>query len=310
MRLKAEYKLEELEFKDLEPYFLSSVEVAIDGMLDRRNEAANNIIEASAEIDPQFNQIARYIKRTAKGNKNDPFSISDLQHPEIKTTIEQGKLFDKKYSTTDFLWYNELKELTGLEILQILLNNMPKIQNLDGSIFDTETGELTLPEKPVEVAPSEAPMLDEPSSNMDKILQFSYGFNRGLFEMTDPIVEGIAKMIGVKDPVKIGDFVQVFNRGETAPKNRTERYARTLGDYTALTGSASGLLAFMARKGFLGRAEKTGRLSKSVTYDDKLVLSAPSTLDKALDITKDPKKLGIGAHLFSILHKQYLKRCF
>ena len=160
---------------------------------------------------------------------------------------------------------------------------MPKIQNLDGSIFDTETGELTLPEKPVEVAPSEAPMLDEPSSAMDKILQFSYGFNRSLFEMTDPIVEGIAKMTGIKDPVKIGDFVQVFNRGETAPKNRTERYARTLGDYTALTGSASGLLAFMARKGFLGRAEKTGKLSKSVTYDDKLVLSAPTTLDKALD---------------------------
>ena len=214
MRLKAEYKLEELEFKDLEPYFLSS-EVAIDGMLDRRNEVANNIIEASAEIDPQFNQIARYIKRTAKGNKNDPFSISDLQHPEIKTTIEQGKLFDKIFYYR--LPNNELKEVSGLEILNSL-NNMPKIQNLDGSIFDTETGELTLPEKPVEVAPSEAPMLDELSSNMDKILQFSYGFNRGLFEMTDPIVEGIAKMIGVKDPVKIGDFVQVFNRGETAPK--------------------------------------------------------------------------------------------
>ena len=86
-------------------------------MLDRRNDAANNIIEASAEIDPQFNQIARYIKRTAKGSEDDPFSISDLQHPEIKTTIEQARLFDK-------IFYYRLpdgtaQQLTGSQILQI-----------------------------------------------------------------------------------------------------------------------------------------------------------------------------------------------
>jgi hypothetical protein len=118
MRLKAEYKLEELEFKDLEPGFLSSVEVAIDGMLDRRNDAANNIIEASAEIDPQFNQIARYIKRTAKGTENDPFSISDLQHPEIKTTIEQAglqkRIFYYRLPNSDIV-----KEVSGEKILNL-----------------------------------------------------------------------------------------------------------------------------------------------------------------------------------------------
>ena len=45
-------------------------------------------------------------------------------------------------------------------------------------------------------------------------------------------------------------------------------------------------LAFMARKGFLGRAEKTGRLSKSVTYDDKLVLSALQLWIKHLILLK------------------------
>jgi hypothetical protein len=162
-----------------------------------------------------------------------------------------------------------------------------EIKSIDGKVFDPRSGELLRQEEIETVEPSQAPKAAEPVDAMGIINQLSWAFNTGLFELTDPIVEGIGNILGIEDPVRIGQLVEIFNKGETAPKNMPERYARKIGEFGGVTLPITGLLNYFAKSGALGRLEKvqdyyTGNITK-----DTLKGAAKDTLDY---IRKNPRE--------------------
>ena len=85
-----------------------------------------------------------------------------------------------------------------------------------GEQVDTRTNKIVGFADPIQVNPSDAPKRAEPVDAMGIVNQLSWAFNTGLFELTDPIVEGIGNILGIEDPVKIGQLVEIFNKGEPA----------------------------------------------------------------------------------------------
>lgn len=88
---------------------------------------------------------------------------------------------------------------------------------------------------------------------VDALQQFSAGFNTMLFSLPDATIRAVAKAANVKDD-EIPQFVNYFNRGQTAPTNALERFAYAIG---AGAGSAlpfTGLLGAVARTNVLRSA--------------------------------------------------------
>ncbi len=96
-----------------------------------------------------------------------------------------------------------------------------EIRSIDGKVFDPRSGELLRQEEIETVVPSQAPKAAEPVDVEGIITQLSWGLNSAIFDLPDAVTKGIGKVLGIDDPVVLGDFMEYFNTatGETAPKN-------------------------------------------------------------------------------------------
>ena len=111
------------------------------------------------------------------------------------------------------------------------------------------------------------------------IKQGSWGFNAGLFALPDLAVKGIGNALGM-DEKNVTTLTKIFNRGETAPRNEQERYARAIGEGIGGGLLPTGVLSFIAR----------GRSAASLaTKADDSVLKA-ITNDTLDFIKKNPKQ--------------------
>jgi hypothetical protein len=74
----------------------------------------------------------------------------------------------------------------------------------------------------------------------------SWGFNSALFALPDVATQGIGKALGMKeqDVFTLGKF---FNKGQVAPRDSTERYARAIAEGVGGTMPFTGILAWAAR---------------------------------------------------------------
>ena len=91
-------------------------------------------------------------------------------------------------------------------------------------------------------APDQA--VDDPVSGLIK--QASWGLSAGLFALPDLAVKGIGKGLGM-DEKNVMTLTKMFNRGETAPRNEQERYARAIAEGIGGGLLPTGVLSFIAR---------------------------------------------------------------
>ena len=108
-------------------------------------------------------------------------------------------------------------------------------------IVDGRTPEGTLPRETKQDVPFEGPM--DAVSGLVKNL--SWSFNSALFALPDLAYKEFAKANGLKGE-EITQLSKIFNRGETAPKNSYERYARAIGEGAIMALPFSGVLARVA----------------------------------------------------------------
>ena len=124
------------------------------------------------------------------------------------------------------------------------------------------------------------------------IKQGTWGFNAGLFALPDLAVKGIGNALGM-DEKNVMTLTKIFNRGETAPRNEQERYARAIGEGIGGSLPFTGILSFIAR----------GRSAASlVTKADDSVLKAVAndTLDF---IKKNPRQAFLMDAAFGAAHE-------
>jgi hypothetical protein len=111
------------------------------------------------------------------------------------------------------------------------------------------------------------------------VKQGTWGFNAGLFALPDLAVKGIGSALGM-DEKNVMTLTKIFNRGETAPRNEQERYARAITEGIGGGLLPTGVLSFVAR----------GRSAASLaTKADDSVLKA-ITNDTLDFIKKNPKQ--------------------
>lgn len=95
---------------------------------------------------------------------------------------------------------------------------------------------------PRATGPDEA--VSDPVSGLIK--QGTWGFNAGLFALPDLAVKGIGNALGM-DEKNVMTLTKLFNRGETAPRNEQERYARAITEGIGGGLLPTGVLSFVAR---------------------------------------------------------------
>ena len=86
--------------------------------------------------------------------------------------------------------------------------------------------------------------VDDPVSGLIK--QASWGLSAVLFALPDLAVKGIGKGLGM-DEKNVMTLTKMFNRGETAPRNEQERYARAIAEGIGGGLLPTGVLSFIAR---------------------------------------------------------------
>jgi cell division septum initiation protein DivIVA len=87
-------------------------------------------------------------------------------------------------------------------------------------------------------------VVNDPVSGLIK--QASWGLSAGLFALPDLAVKGIGKGLGMDDK-NVMTLTKMFNRGETAPRNEQERYARAIAEGIGGGLLPTGVLSFIAR---------------------------------------------------------------
>jgi hypothetical protein len=101
-------------------------------------------------------------------------------------------------------------------------------------------------------APDQA--VDDPVLGLAR--QASWGLSAGLFALPDLAVKGIGAALGM-DEKNVMTLTKLFNRGETAPRNETERYARAIFEGIGGGLMPTGALAFIARSKLFSPIAKT-----------------------------------------------------
>ena len=126
---------------------------------------------------------------------------------------------------------------------------MATLTNTRGELIDMTTGEVVgraegapVSRDPRAKGPNEA--VDDPVSGL--IRQASWGLSAGLFALPDLAVKGIGKGLGMDDK-NVMTLTKMFNRGETAPRNEQERYARAIAEGIGGGLLPTGVLSFIAR---------------------------------------------------------------
>jgi hypothetical protein len=160
-----------------------------------------------------------------------------------------------------------------------------------GNLVDMTTGEVVGRDEsvPANVDPRSAARPDLPVSGaLDRVTgvvnQASWGFNSALFALPDLATKGIGKALGLQDE-EVTTLSKIFNRGETAPRDRTERYARALLEGVGATLPFTGILAWAARARPMVQAATPSAGILKGTADDiiKYVQKNPGTA-AAIDI--------------------------
>jgi hypothetical protein len=111
--------------------------------------------------------------------------------------------------------------------------------------------------------------VDPVSSGMDIARQYFYGFNEMLYTTSGAgLVDMAASGMGLADEGTVGQWVKknVFRVGDTKPKNRKERIARSAGQGTgfgALTAMGTGIVAQLTSKAPLS-AKTSERVMSSI----------------------------------------------
>jgi len=120
----------------------------------------------------------------------------------------------------------------------------------DGRIIDTASGKV---EGKREGTPTSTSMLeprpDQPSEDnplMSAAKQFSWEFNSLLFALPDKAVAAVGQAMGANEK-DIPSLTKFFNRGEVAPHNAADRYARAL-SHVAVTLPFTGAGLFAASR--------------------------------------------------------------
>jgi len=109
--------------------------------------------------------------------------------------------------------------------------------------------------------------VDDPVSGL--IRQASWGFSTGLFALPDLAVKGIGRALGM-DEKNVMTLTKLFNRGETAPRNETERYTRAITEGIGSGLLPTGVLSFIARTRPLVQVAKPGAGVFKAIADDTL----------------------------------------
>ena len=129
------------------------------------------------------------------------------------------------------------------------------IMNMYGQPVDFGTVEQPKPEPLVEGrtaqgVPARDTKLDiAASSPLDAIgglvRNLSWGFNSALFALPDAAYQKLAESYGLKGD-QITSLTKLFNKGESTPRNTSERFARAIGDGVGTTLPFTGILGAMA----------------------------------------------------------------
>jgi len=128
---------------------------------------------------------------------------------------------------------------------------MPTIMNTQGQLVDMTTGEIVgrAEGAPTAVEPRKAGAPEQITEGADKVKGLinnaSWGFNSALFSLPDAAQRVIGRGLGL-DENQVFQFTKFFNRGEVAPKNSGERYARAIGEGVGNALPVTGVLGYMA----------------------------------------------------------------
>ena len=125
-----------------------------------------------------------------------------------------------------------------------------QLRDAMGNMVDLSTGAVVGRDEsvPQNVDPRSAARPDLPVENRVQGLvnNLSWGFNSALFALPDMATKGFGRAMGLKDD-EVTTLTKIFNRGETAPRDATERYARGIGEGVGATMPFTGILAWAAR---------------------------------------------------------------
>lgn len=119
---------------------------------------------------------------------------------------------------------------------------MATITTADGQVIDIGTGQIVGGEAP----PVEQGKWEIPGTAMDIARQGSYAFNAALFALPDAGVKAIGKALGLPDD-EVVTLTKMFNKGDTGPKNASERYARAIGEAVGANVPLTGVLGYVAK---------------------------------------------------------------
>jgi len=162
---------------------------------------------------------------------------------------------------------------------------MVTLTNTRGETVDLTTGDVVgrAESTPTEVAPRQS-KAEVPSSALDTINQLSWGFNSALFALPDAAQRAIGHGLGMKDN-EIFQFSRLFNKGEKAPENTVDRYARAVGEGVGGTLPFTGILAWAAKaRPLVSVAEPGAGILKGIANDAIQFVQKNPRLAAATDI--------------------------
>jgi hypothetical protein len=167
---------------------------------------------------------------------------------------------------------------------------MVTLTNARGEVVDLTTGEVVgrAEGAPAAAEPRKAagPDVEAPGGKTAQglINNLSWGFNSALFALPDTGAKMIGKAVGL-DPEQVFTLTKFFNRGERAPVNSTERYARAVGEGVGGTLPLTGILAWAAKSAPLVKAAEPGAgVLKSIANDAISYVQKSPAQAAALDV--------------------------
>lgn len=140
---------------------------------------------------------------------------------------------------------------------------MVTLTNARGEVVDLTTGEVVgrAEGAPTQVEPRKAAGPDVPAPEgktaQGLINNLSWGFNSALFALPDTGAKLVGKAIGM-DEDQIFTLAKFFNKGQRAPVNSSERYARAVGEGIGGTMPFTGILAWAAKTAPMVKAAEPG----------------------------------------------------
>lgn len=162
---------------------------------------------------------------------------------------------------------------------------MVTLTNARGEQIDLSTGEVVgrAEGAPTEALPRQTKQ-EVPSSALDKVNQFSWGFNSALFALPDAAQRAIGRGIGLDDD-QVFQFSRFFNRGEKAPQNAAERYTRAIGEGVGGQLPFTGILAWAAKsRPLVAVAEPGAGILKGIANDAIKFVQQNPRLAAATDV--------------------------